>query len=150
MRRVSCPRLIIFIFVYPLILCLLLLGIGVQFLASNRGAFLAFVSALYAFFVLVELLLYHNVFTIISINEAGISNKYICFSWSDALNNRIIDLKIGVLPVIFKASFLCVGDISGNSLLGLNPHNTVFLSLDKNTVDAIRSYAPKDFPVYKP
>lgn len=104
-----------------------------------------------AWMIGVPLLINRNAFSRVTVDENGIRNKYIGFTWAEMENYRIIDLKIGYggigLPFM-REEILCFGEIpSDRSFIGLDPRKAVFIILDKKTKELFASFSDGDFRV---
>lgn len=148
MKKYAASQIISYIFIMPLILCLLLIIISFAFIGQGQFGVLLFCSfSIYLFFIVIELIFYHNAFLRIFIDDKGISNKYFRLYWDDAPTFRIIEVNFGILPKLFSVDILCIGDVSVNCFLELDPHKTIFLSLNKKTKEIIRAAAGSNCPL---
>lgn len=132
----------------PLILCLWLIIISLAFIGEDQWGLLLFFSFfIYLFVIIIEIILYHNAFLRICVDDKGISNKYFRLCWNDAPAFRVIEVTFGFAPKFFSVNILCIGDISANCFFELDPHKTIFLSLNKKTKEKIRMMARDNFPL---
>lgn len=148
MKKYAAPEIIRYIFITPLILCLCLIVPSFMFIGQGQYGLLCFgVLFYYLFTITIELILFHNAFLRIFIDDKGIANKHFRLYWDDAPAFRIIEVNFGVLPKIYSVDILCIGDVSTNSFPALDPRKTIFISLNKRTKEIIRTVAGDNFPL---
>ena len=148
MKKYEASGIIRYIFIAPLIPCLWVLIFSLMYIRQGQFGFLCFcVLFFYLFFITIELILFHNAFLRIFIDDKGIANKYFRLYWDDALAFRIIEVNFGVLPKKYSVDILCIGDVSANSFPALDPRKTIFISLNKRTKEIIRAVAGDNFPL---
>ena len=148
MKKYAASGIIRYIFIAPLIPCLWVLIFSLMYIRQGQFGFLCFcVLFFYLFFITIELILFHNAFLRIFIDDKGIANKYFRLYWDDALAFRIIEVNFGVLPKKYSVDILCIGDVSAKSFPALDPRKTIFISLNKRTKEIIRAVAGDNFPL---
>lgn len=148
MKKYVASEIIRYIFIAPLVLCLWLLISSLMFIGQGQFGFLCFcILFFYLFVITIELILYHNAFLRIFIDDKGIANKHFRLCWDDAPAFRIIKVNFGVLPKVYSVDILCIGDVVANSFPALDPHKTIFLSLNKKTKEIIRAVAGDNCPL---
>lgn len=148
MKRHAASQIIGYIFIMPLIQCLLLAIMSLPFWAQGQFGLLLFsILSIYLFEIVIEVILFHNAFHRIYIDDKGIANKFFQLYWDDMPAFRIIELNFGFLPTIFSVDILCMGDTSASNFIVLDPRKTIFLSLNKKTKEKLRALAGDNCPV---
>ncbi|UKI12676.1 MAG: hypothetical protein L6V84_08455 [Oscillospiraceae bacterium] len=151
MKKYAASGIIRYIFIAPLIPCLLVLIFSLMYIRQGQFGFLCFcvLFFLFVFFITIELILFHNAFLrifLLMIKELQI-NIFRLY-WDDALAFRIIEVNFwGFYPKKYSVDILCIGDVSANSFPALDPRKTIFISLNKRTKEIIRAVAGDKFPL---
>ena len=148
MKRRAASQIIGYIFIMPLILCLLIAIMSLPFGAQGQfGSILFAILGCYLFEIVIGVMLFHNAFHRIYIDDKGIANKFFQLYWEDKPAFRIIEVKFGFLPTIFSVDILCMGDTSARDFIVLDPRKTIFLSLNEKTKEIIRTMAGDNCPL---
>ncbi|MBE6652125.1 MAG: hypothetical protein E7610_01765 [Ruminococcaceae bacterium] len=101
-------------------------------------------------FTAVPLILWRNAFSRVTIDENGIRNKYIGFTWDEMEDYKIIEVPIPYRSLIpyKREDIICWGKIPENrSFLCLNPRESVFIAMDKQAKEAMASFSKNQFRV---
>ena len=150
MTRFACPKVIISYILEGGIASLVLgLIAGLASLSILVGIILFFIIS--AWMAGLPLLIWRNAFARVTVDETGIRNKHIAYTWEEMEQYRIIDLNIaygGIGMPFVRGDVLCFGEIPPDrSFTRLNPRKAVFIILDKKTKELLASFSNGHFLV---
>ncbi len=150
MTRLACAKLIrryiltsgIFSFI---------LGI-IAFLVSDALAVgLLLTVVFFCWMAGIPLLIYRNAFSRVTIDETGIRNKHIGFTWAEMEPYKIVEIKTaygGIGLPFMREDIICFGEIPASRFFpALDPKKAVFIILDKKTKEALASLSDDQFRV---
>ena len=134
----ASPSLVTFaLFPWELIILIVLLLI-----VETKLLAVLWTVTMYLIVSAIIVLIYHNAFTIVKIDESGISNNYATFKWEeiDCIETLSVDLfKYSLIPTI-QVDILCFSKSNKNqSFLGTN-RDCIFVEATKQNIAIIESH----------
>ena len=148
MTRFACPRLIRAFILRDAFFFLIFTAATIYF--RDQWPLFLFALILCAISGVITYFLWRNAFCRVTIDETGIGNQYLHFTWDEMeANYKIIEIKFHNRRMAYlKDDVICFGEIPQNrSFTRLDPRKAVFIAMDKQTKEAVATFSKNQFRV---